>query len=250
MGILVVKVQQSTYLLLTCTSSSLVSVPLHSTFHTTTPQKNGTYRPATTSPSAHTSMSSQNQTANGDTPQTGSATPSHGTNPGTAAPATMNGSAEHSAQPPSSVRDLPPEALALAAKLFDMARQGETATLEAYLNAGLPANLTNATGDTLLMLAAYHDRPETVAALLGRGADPNALNDKGQSPLAGAIFKGHVNVVRTLVQQGKADVRAGKPNAVECAAMFKRWEEAEIMGTLDECKELSPRLNPVGSRDG
>lgn len=164
---------------------------------------------------------------------------------------TTNGVSSHShSQPPASARELPPEAIALASRLFDMARQGETRGLESYLQAGIPPNLTNSTGDTLLMLAAYHNREETVASLLERGADPDALNGKGQSPLAGAIFKGHTEVVRTLVHKGHADVRKGKPNAVECAAMFKRWEEAEIMGVLEEAKQLAPNLNPVGSRDG
>src|SRR5699024_9900387 len=45
-----------------------------------------------------------------------------------------------------------------------------------------PQNLTNDSGDTLLMLAAYHGHADTVRALLTRGADPNRLNDRGQSP--------------------------------------------------------------------
>jgi uncharacterized protein len=42
----------------------------------------------------------------------------------------------------------------LAGRLFDMARSGDTATLAAYLDAGVPVNLTNGAGDTLVMLAA------------------------------------------------------------------------------------------------
>jgi ankyrin repeat protein len=47
----------------------------------------------------------------------------------------------------------------------------------ASVDAGVPVNLTDGTGDTLLVLAAPHGRPDTVAALLTRGADP----DDGQS---------------------------------------------------------------------
>lgn len=39
------------------------------------------------------------------------------------------------------------------------------------------------------MLAAYHGHAELVTALAKAGADVNLLNDRGQSPLAGAIFK-------------------------------------------------------------
>lgn len=39
------------------------------------------------------------------------------------------------------------------------------------------------------MLAAYHGHPALVKLLIEHGADPNSLNDRGQSPLAGAVFK-------------------------------------------------------------
>jgi ankyrin repeat protein len=40
-----------------------------------------------------------------------------------------------------------------------------------------------------LMLAAYHGHADLVKVLIQHGADPNRLNDRGQSPLAGAVFK-------------------------------------------------------------
>ena len=61
--------------------------------------------------------------------------------------------------------------VALANWLFDLARQGDAARLAAYVDAGAPVDLTDADGNTLLMLAAYHDHPETVAELARRGAD-------------------------------------------------------------------------------
>lgn len=152
-------------------------------------------------------------------------------------------------QPTPAASSLPAEALDLAAKLFNMARQGQTDSLAAYLDAGIPINMRNATGDTFLMLAAYYNRPELVELLTERGADANILNDKGQSPIAGAVFKGYSTVVRILVEKGAADVRAGRPNAIETAAMFKRWECAQIMNAEEECRQLAPHLNPVGSRD-
>lgn len=39
------------------------------------------------------------------------------------------------------------------------------------------------------MLAAYHGHAGLVKLLIQHGADPNRLNDRGQSPLAGAVFK-------------------------------------------------------------
>jgi hypothetical protein len=44
--------------------------------------------------------------------------------------------------------------LAFAHRMFDPARSGATGELSGYVAAGLPANLTNDKGDTLLILAA------------------------------------------------------------------------------------------------
>ncbi|ORX93491.1 ankyrin repeat-containing domain protein, partial [Clohesyomyces aquaticus] len=128
-----------------------------------------------------------------------------------------------------SVFELPASALELASKLFDLARAGSTPTLSAYLTAGIPPNLTNASGDTLLMLSSYHGHAETARALIAGGADPNVLNGRGQSPIAGAVFKGYDEVVRMLYEAG-ADIRLGQPNAVDCARMFKREAALELFG--------------------
>jgi uncharacterized protein len=66
--------------------------------------------------------------------------------------------------------DVPAEIAELAGRIFDMARSGETDTLAAYIAAGVPVNLANSAGDTLLMLAAYHSHPATVQALTRLGA--------------------------------------------------------------------------------
>ncbi|WP_345361072.1 ankyrin repeat domain-containing protein [Actinoallomurus liliacearum] len=75
-----------------------------------------------------------------------------------------------------------------ATRLFGLARTGQAAALAAYVDAGVPADLTNDKGDSLLMLAAYHGHADT--------------NDRGQTPDAGA------------------DPTAGNPSAVEAARMF------------------------------
>jgi ankyrin repeat protein len=116
-----------------------------------------------------------------------------------------------------------PQLVEIAHLCFDLAREGHTRRLTAYVDNGVPPDLTDAAGNTLLMLAAYHGNAETVAALLERGAGVDALNDRGQSPLAGAIFKGEDEVVRTLVAAG-ADPDAGSPSARATAEMFGRTD--------------------------
>lgn len=106
-----------------------------------------------------------------------------------------------------------------AEKLFDFARDGDTAALAQHLDAGTPATLTNEAGDSLVMLAAYYGHAETVDLLLSCGADPNMANDKGQTPLAGAVFKGNPDIVHALLAAG-ADPTAGFPSAIDAARMF------------------------------
>lgn len=108
------------------------------------------------------------------------------------------------------------ELVELAHQMFDLARAGYAERLGAYVDAGVPVDLTDASGNTLLMLAAYHGHAATVEALAGRGADVDRLNDRGQSPLAGAVFKGEDDVVTALRRLG-ADPGAGSPSARETA---------------------------------
>ncbi|QBS39592.1 ankyrin repeat domain-containing protein [Nocardia sp. CS682] len=123
--------------------------------------------------------------------------------------------------------DMDPELIELATKVFDFARQGDAAALATYLDAGVPADLTNEAGDTLLMLATYHGHRDAVAALLDRDADPTKANDKGQTPLAGAVFKGENEIARLLLESG-ADPDQGTPSARDAALMFGKPELLEL----------------------
>ncbi|RST06030.1 ankyrin repeat domain-containing protein [Streptomyces sp. WAC05374] len=123
-----------------------------------------------------------------------------------------------------------PEVIELASKVFDLARQGDAEALAAYIDAGVPVNLTNDKGDSLVMLAAYHGHAGAVAALLERGADPDRANDRGQTPIAGAVFKGEDEVVRTLLTHG-ADPEAGTPSAVDTARMFGKTHLLELFAS-------------------
>jgi hypothetical protein len=117
--------------------------------------------------------------------------------------------------------ELDDEAVELAHRLFDMARRGRSVELVAYLDAGVPLDLTDPAGNTLLMLAAYHGHAGLVRELARRGADVDALNDRGQAPLAGAVFKGEDGVVAALLEH-RADPDAGQPTARETAQLFGR----------------------------
>lgn len=112
--------------------------------------------------------------------------------------------------------------------IVDLARHGGTAELTGYLNAGVPVNLTNAGGDSLLMLAAYHDHPDTVRMLLARGADTGRVNDRGQTALGAAVFRRSADAVTALLAAG-ADPDGGGRTAREIAAFFELPEMAALL---------------------
>lgn len=114
-----------------------------------------------------------------------------------------------------------PAVVELAHQMLDLAREGGRERLLAYVEAGVPVDLTDAKGNTLLMLAAYHGHADLVDALAALGADVDALNDRRQSPLAGAVFKAEDEVARVLLRRG-ADPEAGDPSARATAAFFER----------------------------
>lgn len=121
------------------------------------------------------------------------------------------------------------EAVAFAHRMFDLARGGSTSELAAYIDAGVPVDLTDDKGDTFLILAAYYGHPDLVAALIARAADPDRTNDRGQTALSAATFAQSAASVTALIDAG-GDPGLGSPSAVETARFF----ELPAMGALLE----------------
>ncbi|WP_422631999.1 ankyrin repeat domain-containing protein [Pseudokineococcus basanitobsidens] len=124
--------------------------------------------------------------------------------------------------------ELTDDELAFLHGVFDAAREGRADELARVVDAGVPVDLTNSSGDTLLVLAAYHQQPAAVRVLLERGADVERTNDRGQSALAAGVFRQDAEVVRTLLAAG-ADPHAGPRSAVETARVFELPEMLALL---------------------
>jgi ankyrin repeat protein len=114
---------------------------------------------------------------------------------------------------------------------FDFARNGETEPLVEMIQHGLPVNLADAKGNSLLMLASYNGNLETTRALLLDRADADRRNDRGQTPLGGAAFKGYKEIVTLLLEHG-ADIDAdngGGMTPLMFAAMFGRTKVVDLL---------------------
>ncbi|KAJ7119869.1 ankyrin repeat-containing domain protein [Mycena epipterygia] len=142
---------------------------------------------------------------------------------------------------------LPLETVEFAHRMFDAARTGNSELLIAAVDAGLPVNILNDKGNSLLMLAAYAGHLDLTKKLLDRGGDPNILNDLGQSMIAGAVFKAHDDVVRALAEKG-ADPRLGKPNAIQAAHMFGRTQLMSVLGATEG--DIGPEVPTPLAREG
>jgi len=131
--------------------------------------------------------------------------------------------------PPPPVPDA--ETLAFLQDVLELVRFGDAAQLGPLLSRGLPANLLNQKGDSLLMLASYHGHLDAARLLLEHGADPELFNDRSQTPLGAAAFRGDRAMVELLLAHG-ARVNGAGPDGrtpLMLAAMFDRTEMVELL---------------------
>ncbi|MDR7038875.1 MULTISPECIES: ankyrin repeat domain-containing protein [Methylobacterium] len=128
-------------------------------------------------------------------------------------------------------RTLDDDTIAFAGRVFQMSRMGHAEDLASLFGQGLPANLRNDKGDSLLMLAAYNGQEEATRVILEAGGDPELANDRGQTPLAGAAFKGEIGIARLLLAHGAAVDGSGEGGrtALMVAAMFNRTEMVDLL---------------------
>ena len=106
--------------------------------------------------------------------------------------------------------------------LWDAARANDAGTINQLLQGGADLEAVDAKGFSPLMLAVYSGSREASHLLLVRGANPNGRDKVGNTPLMGACFKGYVELVELLLECG-ADAslknQAGA-DALQLATMF------------------------------
>lgn len=85
-------------------------------------------------------------------------------------------------------------------RLFDFAATGNAGEMAAALAAGANLNAVNAEGHTPLMVAAIHGNAQTVDQLIQAGASIFSTDPAGHTPLILAARRCHTEVVRVLIQ--------------------------------------------------
>lgn len=113
---------------------------------------------------------------------------------------------------------------------FDLARQGRTGPLGEMIDAGVPIDILNARGDSLLIVATYAEQIDTVAELVRRGAALDTVNLNGQTAVTCAVFRRNEPLLRLLLDAG-ADQNSGHNTAAATADQFAL---TGIRAVLDE----------------
>lgn len=86
--------------------------------------------------------------------------------------------------------------------LLGAVKKGDAAAVKQALSKGANPNARNKAGLTPLMIAADNNYPAIVSDLLANKADPNLLSPKGENPLMMASEQGFNEVVQSLLKKG------------------------------------------------
>ena len=128
------------------------------------------------------------------------------------------------------------------ATLWSAAKDNDVAGLAHLLAAGAELEACDARGYSPLMLAAYHGHEEAFSLLLARGASPDSADAGGNTVLMGAAFKGHLAIVEQLLLAG-ADITARNHaglDACDLATTFGRHQVLECLEQTTQQRNIQP----------
>jgi hypothetical protein len=108
--------------------------------------------------------------------------------------------------------------------LFLAIMHRNSAMVDALIGKGADVNATDDAGSTPLMWAAYDENgdPGLVRKLVALGADPGARNKHGETALLWAIRRGHTPVVEALEQAGASDREIVRHSVEKAIALLQK----------------------------
>ncbi len=126
--------------------------------------------------------------------------------------------------------------------IWTPAKEGNTEAVKKHIAAGADVNAKNKRGITPLHHAAIKGREGIVKLLINGNADINAKTAKRTTPLHYAAGSGHKEVVELLIAEG-ADVnakekRAGSPTPLDAAEFVRQSYSPQLKTALKETADL------------
>ena len=115
------------------------------------------------------------------------------------------------------------------------AGQGQAWLLAAFLDNGLPVDARMEDGRTALHFAATANQTETIAYLLSKGADVNALSRAGDSPLGVARERHHEAAASLLQSRGGKEVRGTAEQRDAVSKDIVGRQSREMAGQMLKC---------------
>lgn len=121
---------------------------------------------------------------------------------------------------------------AVGRQLRDAAKAGDTAKCETLIADGAsPDAVDERYCNTPLMWASMRGFPATVDFLLGKSANPGLQNSDGWTALVAAVWYGHTDVCRVLLQHG-ASLRATAANEVPMVVIAAMQGNRQVLKVL------------------
>lgn len=117
---------------------------------------------------------------------------------------------------------------------------GDMEFLTAELDQGMDPNIkVSILGTRLLTLAAAHGHTDMVKALIDRGADVNAKDGTGWTPLHAAAYGGHPEIIRLLLERGAVPLESNwyTPSPLSVAETLNHGAAVELLKKASPAKE-------------
>ena len=112
-------------------------------------------------------------------------------------------------------------------ELWAAAKKGDAVRVKSLLDAGIDANAKTNYGATAITFAADRGHVEVVRTLLENGADVNVVDSfYNATPLVWAAYKGHLEIINLMIEHG-ADL--SKPTPIQWAAAGGNTEVVKTM---------------------
>jgi ankyrin repeat protein len=116
--------------------------------------------------------------------------------------------------------------------LWSAAKHNDVATLTRLIDDGADIDARDARGYSPLMLAAYAGNVEAFELLLARGADRDSRDNAGNSVLMGVAFKGHLPLLRRLLDAG-VDLTARNQHGLDARGFAATFGRHDVVALID-----------------